>query len=102
MSDYKPGSRWKSAVGTGEFVVVRPPSGEGELTCGGAAVLAHNAAAGPASDAPAGSEGTAAGKRYAETESGIEILCSKAGTGDLAFAGRPLARKDAKPLPASD
>ena len=38
MSDYRPGSRWKSAVCAGEFVVVRPPSGEGELGCGGAAL----------------------------------------------------------------
>ena len=29
--ELKPGSRWKSAVCDGEFVVVRPPSGGGEL-----------------------------------------------------------------------
>ena len=42
------------------------------------------------------------GKRYADAGSGVEVLCTKAGQGDLAFAGRPLERKDAKPLPASD
>jgi hypothetical protein len=101
MTGYKPGSRWKSAVGSGEFVVVRPPSGEGELSCGGAALRPHDSAGPPSGEAPAG-EGTMAGKRYADAESGVEVLCTKAGAGDLAFAGRPLERKDAKPLPASD
>ena len=102
MSDLKPGSRWKSGVCGGEFVVVRPPSGEGELTCGGVPLRPQTSAE-PLSDAaePEG-EGTMAGKRYAEAESGVELLCTKPGTGTLAFAGRPLARKDAKPLPASD
>jgi hypothetical protein len=101
MSDYKPGSRWKSATCTGEFVIVRAPSGAGELTCGGAPVGAQGSAAAIGSGAEGG-EGTLAGKRYADTASGIEVLCTKAGSGDLAFAGQPLARKDAKPLPASD
>ena len=101
MSQYKPGSRWRSAVCGGEFVVVRPPAGEGELTCGGAALRAHGGGE-AVSGAPADGEGTAAGKRYGEAESGIEVLCTKPGAGDLAFAGRALARKDAKPLPASD
>jgi len=101
MSRYKPGSRWKSAVGGGEFVVVRPPSGEGELCCGGVAVRPHDSAEGSSGQPPAG-EGTMAGKRYADAESGVEVLCTRAGQGDLAFAGRPLQRKDAKPLPASD
>ena len=55
----------------------------------------------PSGQPPAG-EGTMAGKRYADAESGVEVLCTKAGQDDLAFAGRPLERKDAKPLPASD
>lgn len=102
MTDYKPGSRWKSAVGEGEFVVVRPASGDGDLTCGGAALVTHGDATPASGSAPAGSEGTMAGKRYTDVESGVELLCTKAGTGDLAFAGRALTRKDAKPLPASD
>ena len=102
MAAYKPGSRWQSAAGTGEFVVVRAPQGEGDLTCGGAPLIAHGSDGGNASDAPASGEGTSAGKRYTDAESGVEVLCTKAGGGDLAFAGRPLQRKDAKPLPASD
>ncbi|MDP3677404.1 MAG: hypothetical protein Q8R44_20285 [Novosphingobium sp.] len=102
MTGYKPGSRWKSAVCGGEFVVVRPPSGEGELACGGEALCSHGESAAASGSAPEGSEGTMAGKRYSDAESGVELLCTKAGAGDLAFAGRQLQRKDAKPLPASD
>lgn len=100
MSGYKPGSRWKSGMCSGEFVVVRPPSGEGELACGGAALRPHDSGE-PAVSGAAG-EGTMAGKRYTDPASGVELLCTKAGQGDLSFAGRPLQRKDAKPLPASD
>ena len=102
MADYKPGSRWQGVVGGGEFVLVRPPKGDGELTCGGAPLVAHGTSSGDTIAAPAGGEGTAVGKRYSEADSSIELLCTKAGGGDLAFAGRPLVRKDAKPLPASD
>lgn len=102
MSDLKPGSRWKSGVCSGEFVVVRAPSDDGELTCGGVPLRAQTSKGPPMTAADPSGEGTMAGKRYAEAESGIELLCTKPGSGALAFAGRPLARKDAKPLPASD
>ena len=101
--ELKPGSRWKSAVCDGEFVVVRPPKAGGELSCGGAAVVPH------ASEKPAGGSvspdhagGAQLGKRYTDEESGIVILASKGGAGSLALDGRPLAMQDAKKLPASD
>jgi len=102
MSDYNPGSRWMSAVCSGEFVVVRPPSGAGKLTCGEVALRAHGSGEAAACTATEGHEGTMAGKRYADADSGVEVLCTKPGAGSLGFAGRPLHRKDAKPLPASD
>lgn len=102
MTDYKPGSRWKSGVCSGEFVLVKPPSGSGELTCGGAPLQLHGSDAAPAAATEAAGEGTLAGKRYADPDSGAEVLCTKPGTGSLGFAGRSLVRKDAKPLPASD
>jgi hypothetical protein len=37
-----------------------------------------------------------------DEESGIEVLGAKAGKGSLAYDGRALMLKDAKPLPASD
>jgi hypothetical protein len=98
--ELKPGSRWKSAVSDVEVVVVRPPAAAGELACGGAAMIAHAAPRAEGAAAPAGE--SQAGKRYHDAASGLEALCSKSGAGVLAFAGRALALKDAKKLPASD
>ena len=41
-------------------------------------------------------------KRYSNEEIGLEVLCTKAGTGTLTVNGAPLLPKEAKPLPASD
>ena len=43
-----------------------------------------------------------ASKRFADAESGIEVLATKGGAGSLSLDGQPLALKDAKPLPSSD
>jgi hypothetical protein len=101
--EIKPGSRWKSAVCDGQFVVVRPPSAEGELQCGGVAVLPVADPATPSGDVhPDHAGGTLIGKRYTDETSSIEVLGAKAGKGSLSFDGRPLNLKEAKPLPASD
>jgi hypothetical protein len=101
--DIKPGSRWKSAVCDAQMVVVRPPKQPGELQCGGVAVRDLADAAAPGGDVhPDHAGGVLIGKRYTDADSGIEVLGAKAGKGSLAFDGRPLQLKDAKPLPASD
>ena len=100
--ELKPGSRWKSAVCDGEFVVVRPPKGGGELSCGGAPVVPHSAERPGGAVAADQAGGTQLGKRYTDEESGVVILASKGGAGSLALDGRPLAMQDAKKLPASD
>lgn len=101
--ELKPGSRWKSAVCSGEMVVVRPPSVAGTLACGGHPVLAHGSDAGAEQAIADGHDGgLLMGKRYVDAESGIEVLGSKPGKGALSFDGRLLEIKDAKPLPASD
>jgi hypothetical protein len=101
--DLKAGSRWRSAVCDTEVVVVRAPSGSPSLECGGHPMIPHDA------DKPAGvdldaefSGGTQMGKRFADPESGIEVLATKGGAGTLALDGHALALKDAKPLPSSD
>jgi hypothetical protein len=101
--DLKPGSRWKSAVCDAELVVVRPPKAAVSLECGGHPVVPHS------SIKPDGltlsgdhADGTLAGKRFADDETGLEILCSKAGAGSLSIDGRAMGAKDAKKLPASD
>lgn len=101
--ELKPGSRWKSAVCEAQMVVVRPPSIEGMLQCGGANVVPQSADAVPTGSVHAEHAlGVLVGKRYTDPVSGIEVLGAKAGAGSLAFDGRALMLKDAKPLPASD
>jgi hypothetical protein len=101
--ELKPGSRWKSAVCGAELVVVRPPSAPGVLECGGAAMLPHAAEKPAGSELAAAQDGAAAiGKRYADAETGLEVLCAKPGKGALSLSGRPLELKEAKKLPASD
>jgi hypothetical protein len=42
------------------------------------------------------------GKRYADDDVGVELLCSRPGPGALTLNGAVLPMKGAKPLPASD
>ena len=101
--DLKPGSRWRSAVCSGEFVVVRPPKVPADLCCGGQPVRALTDPAGePGAIDPTLAEGVLIGKRYSDPEGGLEILVSKAGQGSLTFDGRKLDLKEAKALPSSD
>lgn len=101
--DLKPGSRWKSAVCDTEVVVVRPPKAEVSLECGGHPMIAH-AAARPAglTLAEAHASGSQTGKRFSDEETGLEVLCTKAGAGSLSIDGRVIGVKDAKKLPSSD
>jgi hypothetical protein len=101
--ELKAGSRWRSAVCDTEVVVVRAPSGSPSLECGGQPMIPHDAerpAGGTVDEAHSG--GTQMGKRFADPESGIEVLATKGGAGSLSLDGQPLALKDAKPLPSSD
>jgi hypothetical protein len=101
--ELKPGSRWKSVACASEVVVVRPPRSSITLECGGHAMTAAGSAIPAGVElAAAHANGTAAGKRYFDEESGIEVLGAKPGKGSLAADGRPLQLKEAKPLPASD
>jgi len=84
-------------------IVVRAPAGDVDLRCGGAPLVDIGAERpGGVGLDPAHSEGTLLGKRYADEDLGIEVLCTKAGAGSLAIGDQPLGVKQAKPLPASD
>jgi hypothetical protein len=85
-------------------IVVRWGDSDLDVTCGGAPMVdARGPEAGTTNEPdPAQQEGTRMGKRYADDALGVELLCTKAGTGTLAVGGVPLPLKDAKPLPASD
>ncbi|HEX4244346.1 MAG TPA: hypothetical protein VHY77_02175 [Acidimicrobiales bacterium] len=100
--ELKAGVQLKSAVSTTEVVVVRAPTEEVSLTCGGAPMVGRDEDAG-GSEMPAGDDGSSLlGKRYVDEASDIEVLCTKPGDGTLAVEGRPLVLKSAKPLPSSD
>jgi hypothetical protein len=55
-----------------------------------------------ASADPAQQDGTQVGKRYADDDLKLELLCTNAGTGTLAANGNALPMKAAKSLPSSD
>ncbi len=101
--DLKPGSRWRSSVCDTEVVIVKPPKTEVSLECGGHSMVAM---ATPKPEglslSPDHSAGSQVGKRYADDETGVEILCSKAGAGSLSLDGRGVPLKDTKKLPSSD
>lgn len=99
------GQKLSSAVDATSVVVIRAPAGDQELTCGGTP-MHEGAAAEPGSgttDQPDSAGcGTALGKRYVDDTSGVEVLCTSAGSHGLAVDGRALRTKESKPLPASD
>jgi len=101
--ELKAGSRLKSSVCETEVIIVKAPSADVEITCGGAPMgdptTTENI--GTVAD-DAGGDGTAMGKRYVNEDDSLELLCTKPGAGSLAQDGSPLHLKDAKPLPASD
>lgn len=99
----KPGQKLRSAVCDAQVVVVRAPATEVAITCGGAPLLeeGQEATGDVVLDAAAG-DGPLLGKRYADEETGLELLCTRAGAGALAVDGRVLPLKGAKPLPSSD
>ena len=103
MMEITPGARLRSAVGATEVVVIKPPQSEGDLTCAGVPMVPRDdGASSSSSPAAAPGEATIIGKRYSEESSGIEVLCSQAGDGPLAFGGVTLTVNAPKPLPASD
>jgi hypothetical protein len=101
--DLKPGTRWASQVCDTEVVVVRAASRPVSLECGGhpMAPVGEDRSGGLTLD-QAFADGSLIGKRFADPDSGVELLVTKAGTGSLAVDGTAIPIKDAKPLPSSD
>jgi hypothetical protein len=101
--DLKPGTRWASQVCDSEVVVVRAASRPVSLECGGHPMVpvGEDRAGGLALD-PSFADGALIGKRFADPDSGAELLVTKAGAGSLAIDGVAIPLKDAKPLPSSD
>ncbi|MCU1346569.1 MAG: Uncharacterized protein JWL70_2835 [Acidimicrobiia bacterium] len=100
----KAGEQLASTVCPTRVIVVRAPSVEIDLTCGGSPMVPAAGAEAVVSGTPApgADTGTVLGKRYADDDLGLELLATKAGGGSLAVNGKPIELKVAKPLPASD
>lgn len=97
------GTKLASAVCTAQAIVIRPPEADGVIACGGHPMAAAGEAPAEAPALTEPQQGLALpGKRYVDLTTGLEVLCTKAGKGALAYDGRPLTLKEAKPLPASD
>jgi hypothetical protein len=99
----KPGTRLESATCDAQVVVVKAPKDDADvdLRCGGEPMRP----AGEGGDRlPVSLEGDAVllGKRYADDELGLELLCSQAGAGVLTIGDTPILIKGSKPLPSSD
>jgi hypothetical protein len=98
------GQQLTSAVDATTVIVVRSPSDEVTITCGGEVMVDPRAATAAAKKEldPSHAGEVLLGKRYVDEARGLELLCTKAGKGQLALDGSPLVIKSSKPLPASD
>ena len=99
----KPGLRLESATCDTQVVVVRAPKdgGDVDLRCGGEPMREIGSSDERVPMSATG-DPTLLGKRYADEELGLELLCSKGGEGALTVGDQPLLVKGAKPLPSSD
>lgn len=101
--ELRPGLKLSSAVCDAQVIVVKAPAAEVEIACGGAPMRTEGEAPGePAALDETIGDPVLLGKRYADEDIGLELLCTKAGRGALTVDGRVLLVKGAKPLPSSD
>ncbi|MER2087245.1 hypothetical protein [Rhodococcus sp. (in: high G+C Gram-positive bacteria)] len=99
----KVGQSLASAVDGTTLVVLRPAEGDVTLTCGGVQMSEGKTTSGDGTSIDAAHIGGALiGKRYVDEASGLEVLCTKPGQGQLALGGTVLVLKGATPLPSSD
>ena|SRR5579883_1407550 len=96
----KAGTRLESAVSDVQLMVVKAPADEIDLCCGGAPLIPLDQQASPPAATPDGQ--VMLGKRYADTQNTIELLCTKGGAGTLTLGGVVLEPKAVKALPSSD
>ncbi len=98
----KIGARLYSVVCEAQVIVIAAPKVEVTLLCGGEPMADQPASGNQARHARAAVGGVAVGKRYEDSEIGLEVLATKAGAGTLEVDGRPLTIKEPKRLPSSD
>lgn len=99
----RPGLRLESATCDTQVVVVKAPKDVSDIDvrCGGAPMREVGTGGDPVAMTTDG-DATLLGKRYADDELGLELLCTQGGAGALSVGDTPLLVKGAKPLPSSD
>jgi hypothetical protein len=97
------GMQLESVASSARIIILRAQEADVEVYCGGVAmVAAENVKGEGASLSADDGNGPVLGKRYAHEALGLEVLCTRAGAGELTVKGEPLLLKEAKPLPSSD
>ncbi len=99
----RPGLRLESATCDTQVVVVRAPKdgSDVDVRCGGQPMREVGSGGDRVAPTVEG-DPTLLGKRYADDDLGIELLCTQGGAGALTVGETPLLVKGAKPLPSSD
>lgn len=99
----KPGLRLESATCDTQVVVVKAPKevDDVDVRCGGEP-MRELGSEGDRLPVTVEGEPSLLGKRYADDDLGLELLCTQGGDGALAVGDTPLLVKGAKPLPSSD
>ena len=101
--ELKAGTRLRSTTDTTEVIVVKAPGAPVDLRCGGLPFAPLDGEPSAPSPIAEGFEGgTQVGKRYADEEAGLEVLCTKGGPASVSIGDQVLSPKGAKALPASD
>jgi hypothetical protein len=101
--ELKPGLRLESATCDTQVVVVKAPpdATDVDARCGGHPMRVVGTG-GERLPVTGEGEATLLGKRYADEDLGLELLCTQGGEGALSVGDQPLLVKGAKPLPSSD
>jgi hypothetical protein len=104
MSETRPraGTRLRSVACTTEVVVVRASGDAVDLRCGGKPMVDLQQAPAPAASVSADAPVTLIGKRYWCESAGLELLCTKAGSGQLTVGDEPMVIRSTAALPSSD
>jgi len=103
VTGIKPGARFRSAVCDTEVIVIKTPTADANLRCGGVEMIPMGSAPPDGGKPQPGFDaGTQLGKRYTDAKGDLELLCTKPGPGSLSLGEDLLEIKAAKPLPSSD
>lgn len=97
---YKPGTKLSSTVCKAQIMVLRAPTEELEISCGGAPMQIGDPA--ELGEMSGENSGTLVGKRYTDEAETMEFLCTRGGEGSIAVKGYVIDVKAAKKLPSSD